>query len=106
MKFYLDKEKKEEVIPSEDEKFTLHFGRVEAGTEKTMTLYIYNDNSGVLEDMEYTLPKIDGLKILSAPKVIQPYETEQMEIKWSPSLKFEKSLNVELRIKMLIVYYA
>jgi len=101
MKFYLDKNRNKELTDNK-----ISFGRVEAGSSKEVTFYIDNDSEGVFEEVELVLPSVEGLEIVELPKIVEPFSIEPIVLRWSPSLKFEKPLDVEFKVKTLVVYYA
>lgn len=100
MKMFKDKEKKEEI-------FELNFERVEAGTSKELKVYLFNDSTGFLQDIEvsFKVPRED-LEILDAPKGMNPGELVIFRVKWSPSLKLKKGLRVLFLFKAIEVFPA
>jgi len=87
----------------------IHLGTVEAPSEKEIVLYIRNDSEATLESLEFRFPKLpdsEKLEIINAPKTMQPNTVESIKIKWRPSLKFNKALDVPLEIVGSEVFYS
>lgn len=87
----------------------IHLGTVEALKEKEIVIYIQNDSSAILENLEFRFPKLpdsEKLEIINAPKTMQANAIESMKIKWKPSLNFKQALNVQLEIIGDEIYYA
>ncbi|RLJ09964.1 MAG: hypothetical protein DRP15_01720 [Candidatus Aenigmatarchaeota archaeon] len=101
MKIFADKELKEEIK-------TIHFGKVEAGKEKTITVWLYNDSKAILTNLKVKiigkLPKTEKVEILDAPVTIQPGEASPLVLRWKPSLNFKQALEVTLKITGEEVY--
>jgi len=101
MKIWADAEKK---IPLQK----IHFGKVEVGNEKTLTVYLENDSKAVLSNLEFVFPHLPPTEILEVhgPTTIQPGKMEPLVLKWKPSPKFKKALIVDLQIKGEEIYLA
>lgn len=101
MKIWADQEKK---VPLEK----IHFGKVEVGQEKTLTVYIENDSKAVLSNLVFEFPKLPPTEVLEVqgPVTIQPGEMVPLVLKWKPSLKFKKALVVDLIIRGEEIYLA
>lgn len=101
MKLWLDKEKTQPVTK-------ISFGKVEAGTSKTVTVYLENDSDAVLTNLEYIVPSLPPTEVLKVegPVTVQPHEIVPITITWKPSLSFKKALSVSLEIRGEEVYLA
>jgi len=101
MKLFKDAMLKEEIE-------VLDFGIVEAGSSKTLTIYLYNDTKAVVSNLSFNfgvLPE-KSLEIISAPKTIQPGKTDKLVLKWSPTMNFRQALEVPITISGDEVYLA
>lgn len=49
MRIFKDEDLKEEIT-------SIHFGKVEAGEKKRITVYLYNDSEAILTNLEYEFP--------------------------------------------------
>jgi hypothetical protein len=86
---------------------TIHFGEVEAGDSKTMTIFLYNDSRTSVRDIRMKFnPDVKGLEIVSAPESIGPNQGATVKLKWSPSKDFKKALNTAIEINGKEVYVA
>jgi hypothetical protein len=87
----------------------ISFGTVEALKEKELVIYLQNDSSAVIENLEFRFPKLpdtEKLEIINAPKTMQPNSIESLKLRWKPSLNFKSALSVELSIIGDEIYYA
>jgi len=84
----------------------IHFGKVEVGNEKTLTIYLENDSKAVLSNLLFDFPSLPPTEILEVhgPVTIQPGKIEPLILKWKPSPKFKKALVVDLLIKGEEIY--
>lgn len=101
MKIWADADKK---IPLQK----IHFGKVEVGNEKVLTVYLENDSKAVLSNLEFVFPHLPPSEVLDVqgPTTIQPGKIEPLVLKWKPSPKFKKALVVDLQIKGEEIYLA
>lgn len=101
MKLWADPEKK---IPLE----TIHFGKVEVGQERIITVYLENDSGAVLSNLVFKFPHLPSTEVLEVqgPVTIQPGAIEPLVLKWKPSPKFKKALEIELTIRGEEIYLA
>ena len=103
MKMYKDQDLKEEI------KF-IHFGKVEAGSSKTVTVWLQHTNkTAILTNLKFkfpSLPKTEKLEVVNAPITIQPKAKAPLTLKWSPSKSFKQALEVEIILEGEIVYIA
>ena len=99
MRIWADAEKK---IPIQK----IHFGKVEVGNEKTLTVYLENDSKAVLSNLIFDFPSLPSTEILEVhgPITIQPGKIESLVLRWRPSPKFKKALTVDLTIRGEEVY--
>jgi len=102
MKIFADKELKKEIK-------TINFGKVKVGGNKEVTVWLYNDSKGILTNLVFEffgppLPPTERIEIVEAPVTIQPGKAEPLTLKWKPSSKFEKALEVALRVTGELVY--
>ena len=102
MKIFADKELKKEIK-------TINFGKVKVGESKEVTVWLYNDSKGILTNLAFeffgsTLPPTEKIEIVEAPVTIQPGKAEPLTLRWKPSSKFEKALEVGLRVTGELVY--
>lgn len=67
MKIFKDPELKEEIS-------SIHFGKVEAGKTKKITIYLYNDSDAILSNLEYKIPSLPSTEKLEikGPVTVQP----------------------------------
>ncbi len=104
MKLYKDADLTEKI---QDEEF---LGRVEAGTTKDFTYYLYNDTDGFLEDIVIGFLDLNNgnakneLKIVEKPETMNPKEKAKIILKWSPTLQVKKGLKIKFSINALEVY--
>jgi len=103
MKMYKDKDLKEEI------KF-IHFGKVEAGSSKTITIWLEHTNkTAIFTNLKFkfpSLPKTEKLEVVDAPITLQPKSKAPLTLKWSPSKSFKQALEVEIILDGEIVYVA
>jgi len=101
MRIWADAEKK---IPIQK----IHFGKVEVGNEKTLTVYLENDSKAVLSNLIFDFPSLPPTEVLEVqgPTTIQPGKIEPLVLKWRPSPKFKKALIVDLLIRGEEIYLA
>jgi len=102
MKIFADKELKKEIK-------TIHFGKVKVGESKEVTVWLYNNSKGILTNLDFELtgpelPPSEKIEIVEAPVTIQPGKAEPLTLRWKPSAKFEKALEVGLRVTGELVY--
>lgn len=97
MRVFKDKDLKYEIQ-------TIDFERVEAGSTKELVLYLYNDSSAILEDLEFIVSGDKFLKIVKSPKRIAPFGVEELRIAWSPPLDLKRGLKAEIFIKGIGLY--
>jgi hypothetical protein len=76
----------------------LDLGIVSAGGSKEFVFEVLNDSKGYLKDLAF---KVDHneVKIVEAPALLDPNETKNLIIEWSPSLDLEEGLKVKLIIE-------
>jgi len=86
----------------------IHFGKVEIGQEKILTIYLENDSKAVLSNLIFDFPTLPLGEILEVhgPTTIQPGKIEPLVLKWRPSAKFKKALTVDLVIRGEEIYLA
>lgn len=101
MKIWADREKK---IPLS----RIHFGKVEVGSEKTLTVYLENDTKAILSNLQYNFSSLPSTEVLEVhgPSIIQSGTIEPLILKWKPSPSFKKALTVDLLIKGEEIYMA
>jgi len=80
-----------------------HLGKVEAGTSKEVTLYIWNDTKSFVTDMKIEISNKD-IRIENFPLSMKPFEEKSFKIIWKPSLDFKKGLNVKLNLELMEEY--
>jgi hypothetical protein len=101
MKIFKDKELKK---PLEQ----IHFGIVEAGSSKTITVFLFNDTSALLTDLEFqvrtNLP--ETVEIIDSPSTMEPKSVKPLKLKWSPKAKVKKALKGEIIIRGVEVYFS
>lgn len=86
---------------------TIHFGEVEAGDSKTMSIFLYNDSRTNVRDIKMKFnPNVEGLEFVSVPETIGPNQGAVVKIKWSPSMNFKKALSTSIEINGKEVYIA
>lgn len=93
MKIYKDRECTKEI---ED----IHFGKVEAGKRKRLTLYMKNDVNAVLVGIEILFPDPgeEQIKIIKAPGKLNPGQISPLILEWKPPLNFRKALRTSIQI--------
>jgi len=91
MKIYLDKELTKEV-------HDLEFGTVEAGTKKQFIFYVYNDSLGELVDLVFSINSKE-VKIISAPKQMNPKGISELIIEYNPLVTIETGLKADIIIE-------
>lgn len=93
MKIFKDPELKEEIN-------TIHFGKVEAGKTKKVTIYIYNDSEAIISNLEFKIPALPHTERLEvkAPITIQPKSVAPVTIEWTPSISFKQALDLTITI--------
>lgn len=101
MKLFSDPDLKHEID-------VIHFGTVEAGTSKMITIYLFNDSEADLTNLTFEFPALPekSLEIVDAPVTLHPKETGKLILKWSPTLKFKKPLQVPIVINAEEIYLA
>jgi len=103
MKLYEDKEKTHPLQ-------SIYFGKVKAGEEKIIEVWLYNDSEAMLANIEYkfpNLPKTETLEFVRKPPInIQPKDTVVITLRWKPSLNFKSALDLEMEITAEEVYMA
>lgn len=103
MKIYEDQEKKKPLN-------VIYFGIVKAGGSKTVQVYLYNDSSAMLTNLEFqikkNIPEAKQISIIDPPVTIQPQTFQPLKIKWSPSKTFKRALEIMIIIKGEEVYMA
>jgi len=102
MKIFKDKDLKEEIK-------SISFGKVKVGQSKEVTVWLYNDSTGILTNLVFefygpTLPPTEKIEIVKAPVTIQPGKAEPLTLRWKPSAKFKKALEVGIKVTGEIVY--
>lgn len=95
MKFFKDKELKQEII-------NFDLGIVEAGSTKEFHFYVYNDENSFLDNLNFKLLSIDSrpieANIKKAPKSLRTGELEEFSIEYSPSISLKKGLKANINI--------
>jgi len=103
MKIYEDEKKRKEIE-------IIYFGIVKAGDSKTITVYIYNDGTAVLTNLEFkmtkSIPEAKQIKIINPPITIQPDTLQPLKLKWSPARTFKKALEIVIVIEGEEIYLA
>lgn len=103
MKLYADSNKKNELR-------MISFGKVKAGEQKEIDVWIWNDSKAMLTNIEYkfpNLPKSEVLEFIHKPPVnIQPDDIVIIALRWKPSLNFKQALDIEMEITAEEVYMA
>jgi Cft2 family RNA processing exonuclease len=112
MKFYKDKELKEEITNG-----YFDGGIVDVGTTEEYDIYIKNDTGGLSQDISFSLEpdkekydekEIEIVKeeceILSYPKSMKINESGVLKISYSPSGELKKGLKIKISAKEQIVY--
>lgn len=103
MKIYADKERKK---PLE----VIHFGKVEAGQSKTITVYLYNESTAILTNLKFligkNIPEATQVSIIKPPITIQSKKVQSLKLKWSPARTFKKALEIMIVIEGEAVYVA
>lgn len=87
----------------------VHFGTVDAQSQKELVVYLQNNSGAVLENLTFSFPKLpdtEKLEIINAPKTMQPNAIESIKIRWKPSLNFKSALSVSLEIAGSEIFYA
>jgi len=87
---------------------TIHFGKVEAGSSKTITLYLLNDSKAVLTNLVYEFPSLPSSETLEVhgPITIQSGKQGELILTWKPSVNFKRALVLDLLIRAEEVYLA
>jgi len=81
---------------------TLFFGECRAGDSKTLTLYVKNEkDTSILEAFEITNKKdFRGNDVtIDFPERVWFGEAEPINFTWSPSMTFDKALEVPVHIR-------
>jgi hypothetical protein len=95
LKLYKDKDLKEEIT-------LIDLGTVEAGTIKTIEIYLHNDAERVMySNLIFEIPALgeSTLEVVTAPITVPPKAILPILLRWSPSLNFKQGLKVPLKIK-------
>lgn len=90
VKIYLSPSSKEEIKEYD-------FGKVEAGTSKEVSLYLYNSTTAFLHELKIHIPNKD-IKVVDFPSEMIPWENRLFKLIWKPSLSFKKGLRIKLSI--------
>jgi hypothetical protein len=101
MKIFEDPEMKNQIQ-------SVNFGKVEAGTTKEVTVYLYNDSDGMLTNLLYSFPTLPISEVLKVegPVTIQSKQAGKLSLTWKPSTNFRKALKVDIAIEGQEVYLA
>jgi len=91
MKIYKDRTLKQEVK-------TLDLGVVEAGDTKEFSFYVYNDLDADLQFLQFSV-KHPEVHITKAPQNLSKKTSEELKIKWTPSVTLKEGLKAELNIR-------
>ena len=104
MKIFADKELQQEINE-------IYFGKVKAGEEKVLTVYLFNETKAIFANLAFEVmvrektPK-EIIEIPNPPLTIQPGTAEPLILKWRPTRNFKEALEVGLRITGEEVYTA
>jgi hypothetical protein len=111
MKFYKDKELKEEIIDSFDG------GEVEIGTTEEYTIYIHNNSGGLSQNIIFTIEPDkekyseeereivkEECEIIEKPESLNIDEKSELKLSYSPSIELKKSLKVKIKVEEKIIY--
>jgi len=88
---------------------SIYLGEVEAGQQKEIRVYLFNDTDGYFKDLKYSFPKLprtETLEIIDAPIYIDPHSAKPLTIRWKPSANFRKALELQLDITGKEVFIA
>jgi len=100
MKLFNDSELKHEIT----ENTSISFGEVEVGLKKDITIYIYNDTDGELENIELDIPKNNDVTIIEKPEKINKHSHSPVTLRWKPSLDLRQALKTEITIAAKEIY--
>lgn len=86
----------------------IRFGKVEAGHQKILTIYLLNDSKAVLSNLVYDFPALPPTEVLlvEGPITIQQGKSAPLTVTWKPSMTFKKALILDLLIRAEEVYLA
>lgn len=86
----------------------IDFGTVAAGSNKSMTLIVQNDEDALVTEIKILVDKRaqDELEILSAPETLKPFEEASVVIKYTPKIELKKGLKTIINVSGTVTYGA
>jgi hypothetical protein len=90
MKIYLDKDLTQEIT-------LLDLGIVPAGETKQFIFYVFNDSGAHLKELEFSVEH-EEVKITQAPEELIAHDSDQLILRWSPSVTLKEGLKAQLNI--------
>ena len=76
----------------------LDLGTVEAGSVKSFTFYVQNNEKCTLENLEFFVANKE-VSIVTAPKIISELASASFTIEWKPSVTLKQGLQASLEVK-------
>jgi len=98
IKLFKDRKRKEPLD-------VIDFGEVEAGTEKIVTIYIYNTTDAHLRNLRYTIDN-KYVEVIDPPSEMFPHEIRKLQLRWKSPVTIKKGLKAKLIITGVEVYKA
>lgn len=92
IKIYKDPNLKEEIKSNE-----LDLGKLEAGSSKEYTFYVFNASKDDFEDLKFNLNN-DELKVIKSPIELKSKTFEKLIIVWEADINLEEGLKAKLII--------
>ncbi|MFA5879924.1 MAG: hypothetical protein WC860_07090 [Candidatus Margulisiibacteriota bacterium] len=90
----------------------IDFGIVEAGKEKIIKCFLFNDSLAYVEELKLNLNSLDldnkdsikEISIIKYPEKLNPNEYGEVEIKWLPSIDLKRALRASVSLTGTEIY--
>jgi len=81
----------------------INFDEVFVGDVKEVEYFLYNDTGTEVSNIDIKLYSefselLNEIKVIEYPKFLTAEDQGSVRIKWTPSLKIKKALNVKIRV--------